>query len=181
MALVLKDRVKETSATTGTSDFVLGGAASGYQSFAAIGNGNTTYYTIQDSATGDWEVGIGTYSTTGPTLARTTVISSSAGGAKVSFSAGAKDVFVTYPAERGVWLDSAGSYPVQNTFDTLNATTATLTNGTVSTTPTNNTDIANKQYVDTISASGVHYHTPVYVEVPDTFGNLNAKIGRAHV
>ena len=79
MALVLKDRVKETSATTGTADFVLAGPALGYQSFSAIGNGNTTYYTIQDPGTGDWEVGIGTYSTTGPTLARTTVISSSAG------------------------------------------------------------------------------------------------------
>ena len=105
MALVLQDRVQETTTTTGTSDFVLAGAVLSYQSFSAIGNGNTTYYTAYDPATGAWEVGIGTYSTTGPTLARTTILSSSASGAKISFAAGVKNVFATYPSERGVWVD----------------------------------------------------------------------------
>ena len=68
MSLVVKDRVKEVTTTTGTADFTLGGSTSGYQSFAVIGDGNTTYYAVADQATGDWEVGIGTYSSTGPTL-----------------------------------------------------------------------------------------------------------------
>jgi hypothetical protein len=88
MALVVKDRVKEITTTTGTSNLTLGGAVYGFQSFSIIGNGNTTYYGIYDSATGDWEVGIGTYSTTGPTLSRDTVLESSNSGSKVVFAAG---------------------------------------------------------------------------------------------
>lgn len=99
MALVLADRVQETSTTSGTGPLTLAGAVAGYQSFAAIGNNNTTYYTIVDTTAGMWEVGIGTYSTTGPTLTRTTVVSSSSGGSAVSFLANSKNVFVTYPAE----------------------------------------------------------------------------------
>jgi hypothetical protein len=99
MALVLADRVKETTTTTGTGTITLAGAAVGYQSFAAVGNGNTTYYTISSATGAEWEVGIGTYTSSGTTLARTTVLSSSTGGSLVSFSAGVKDVFVTYPAE----------------------------------------------------------------------------------
>lgn len=161
MTLVLKDRVQETTATTGTSDFALGGAVLSYQSFAAIGNGNTTYYSAFDPNAGDWEVGIGTYSTTGPTLSRDTILASSSGGTKVSFAAGPKNVFSTYPAERSVNLDSAGTYVVPSAFDTMTANTATLTSGTVSTTPTNNTDIANKQYVDGLVSTGLFYHPPV--------------------
>jgi hypothetical protein len=102
MPLVLKDRVKESSTTTGTGTLTLGGAASGFQSFAVIGNGNTTYYAIVDSASGDFEVGIGTYTSSGTTLSRDTVLESSNAGALVDFAAGSKDVFVTYPAERSV-------------------------------------------------------------------------------
>ena len=102
MALVLADRVQETSTTTGTGTLTLAGAVSGYQTFSAgIGNGNTCYYTIQ-STTGAWEVGIGTVGA--GTLARTTLISSSTGGA-VSFS-GTLTVFVTYPAEKAVYGES---------------------------------------------------------------------------
>jgi hypothetical protein len=75
------------------------GASTGYQSFSAIGNGNTTYYTIAGQTGSEWEVGIGTYTSSGTTLARTTVIASSNSGSLVNFSAGTKDVFVTYPAE----------------------------------------------------------------------------------
>jgi len=99
MAFVLADRVKETTTTTGTGTVTLLGASTGFQSFAAIGNSNTTYYTIAGQTGSEWEVGIGTYTSSGTTLARTTVISSSNSGSLVNFSAGTKDVFVTYPAE----------------------------------------------------------------------------------
>jgi hypothetical protein len=108
MALVLKDRVKETSTTTGTGTLTLAGASSGYQSFAAVGNGNTTYYTITDPATGDWEVGIGTYTSSGTTLSRTTILSSSNAGSAVNFTAGTKDVFCVYPAGKAVYEEANG-------------------------------------------------------------------------
>ena len=98
MAFVVKDRVKETTTTVGTGTVTLLGAATGFQSFSAIGNGNTTYYTIAGQTGSEWEVGIGTYTSSGTTLARTTVLSSSNSGSLVNFSAGTKDVFVTYPA-----------------------------------------------------------------------------------
>jgi hypothetical protein len=109
MALELADRVRETTAVTGTSSAVLLGAVTGFQSFAVIGDGNTCYYTISDQSGPNFEVGIGTYSTSGPTLARTTILSSSNGGAIVPFPAGTKDVFVTYPAEKSVNLDASGN------------------------------------------------------------------------
>ena len=98
MALVLADRVQETTTTTGTGTVTLAGAVAGFQSFSVVGNGNTTYYTIVDSNTGDWEVGLGTYTSSGTTLSRTTVLSSSNSGSLVNFAAGTKTVFVTYPA-----------------------------------------------------------------------------------
>jgi hypothetical protein len=174
MAIVLKDRVKVLSTTTGTGTLTLGSAVTGFQSFSVIGDGNSTYYTIAAQTTPDWEVGIGTYTASGTLLSRDTILESSNGGAAVDFPAGIKDVFVTYPAERSVYLDSAGSYPVQNTFNTLNATTAVLTAGTISTTPVSGTDIVNKTYVDTIASSGIHFHTPVRVETPASEGSLNA-------
>ena len=100
MALVLADRVQETTATTGTGTVTLAGAVTGYQTFAAVGNGNSTYYTIAGGA--EWEVGIGTYTSSGTTLSRTTVLSSSNSGSLVNFSAGTKNVFVTYPASVSV-------------------------------------------------------------------------------
>jgi hypothetical protein len=101
MSLVLADRVRETTTSTGTGTITLGGAVSGFQSFSVIGNNNTTYYTISGGT--QWEVGIGTYY--GGTLARTTVISSST-GSKLDLAAGSKDVFVTYPAEKSVNQDA---------------------------------------------------------------------------
>jgi hypothetical protein len=98
MPLFVKDRVKETTTTAGTGTITLAGAVTGFQSFAAIGDGNTTFYTIAGGA--EWEVGIGTYTSSGTTLSRDTVLSSSNSGSKVNFSAGTKDVFVTYPASR---------------------------------------------------------------------------------
>ena len=100
MALVLADRVQETTTTTGTGTVTLAGAATGYQTFAAVGDGNSTYYTIEGGT--EWEVGIGTYTTSGTTLSRTTVISSSNSNSLVNFAAGTKNVFVTYPASMSV-------------------------------------------------------------------------------
>ena len=111
MALILADRVKETSTTAGNGVFTLDGAASGFQSFAVIGNGNTTYYCIAGQGTNEWEVGIGTYTSSGTTLARTTVLSNSSGTQPTAlvFSVGTKDVFVTYPSEKSVNLDASGN------------------------------------------------------------------------
>jgi len=107
MALVLADRVRDTTTTTSTGTITLSGTApTGYQNFSVIGNGNTTYYAIVGQGTSEWEVGIGTYTSSGTTLARTTVLASSNAGSLVVFSAGTKDVFVTYPAERSVNLSS---------------------------------------------------------------------------
>ncbi|CAB4128396.1 hypothetical protein UFOVP102_35 [uncultured Caudovirales phage] len=103
MSLVLDDRVRETTQTTGTGTITLDGAVQGFQSFAVIGNNNTTYYTINRGA--EWEVGLGTYY--GGTLSRDTVLASST-GSKVNFSAGSKDVFVTYPSEKSVYLNESG-------------------------------------------------------------------------
>jgi len=102
MALVVKDRVRETTATTGTGTVSLAGPVTGFQSFSVIGDTNTTYYAIVDAATGDWEVGIGTYTLSGTTLSRDTVLESSNSGALVPFIAGTKDVFCTYPADTSV-------------------------------------------------------------------------------
>jgi hypothetical protein len=100
MALVLADRVQETTTTTGTGTVTLAGAVAGFQTFAAVGDGNSTYYTI--TGTSEWEVGIGTYTSSGTTLSRTIVLSSSNSGSLVNFSAGSKNVFVTYPASLAV-------------------------------------------------------------------------------
>jgi hypothetical protein len=108
MALVLLDRVQETSTTTGTGTFTLLGAVSGFRSFASIGNGNQTYYTIADPGSGAWEVGIGTYTSSGTTLSRTTVFSSSNAGSLVNFAAGTKNVFVTYPSSQAIYEETNG-------------------------------------------------------------------------
>lgn len=111
MALVLADRVRETTTTTGTGTVTLAGAVVGFQTFAAIGNGNVTYYTIAGQGTSEWEVGIGTYTSSGTTLSRDTILSSSNSGLAVNFSAGTKDVFVVYPSERAVYYDAANVAP----------------------------------------------------------------------
>jgi hypothetical protein len=102
MALSLFDRVRETTTTAGTGTITLAGAVTGYQSFSVVGNGNVTYYCIAGQGTSEWEVGIGTYTSAGTTLSRDTVLSSSNSGSLVVFSAGTKDVFVTYPSERAI-------------------------------------------------------------------------------
>jgi hypothetical protein len=106
MALVLKDRVQETTTTTGTGTVTLDGAVSGFQSFSAIGNSNTCYYAIVGGT--EWEVGLGTYTSSGTTLSRDTILESSNSGSAVNFSAGTKNVFVTYPAEKSIYQNASG-------------------------------------------------------------------------
>jgi hypothetical protein len=183
MTLVLADRVNETTTTTGTSTLTLDGAVFGYQSFAVIGDGNTAYYTIVHQTLNEWEVGIGTYTASGTQISRDTVLASSNSGSPVTFSAGTKFVFCDYPAGKAVYEDAAGKvtgYAIENS--TIGAvtpaagtfTSIATTTGTISTTPVNATDIANKTYVDNLVSSGITYHQPVKYEVPSTTGNLVA-------
>ena len=107
MALALYDRVQQTGTANTTVSFTLSGSVTGYQSFSVVGNGNTTYYGATDTS-GNFEVGVGTYSTTGPTLTRTTILSSSNSGSAVTFS-GTVTVFVTYPSGKSVNLNESGN------------------------------------------------------------------------
>lgn len=109
MPLVVKDRVKETSTTTGTGTFTLAGAAAGFDTFSSsIGNGNTTWYAIVGGS--EWEVGLGTVAA--GTLARTTVLESSNSDNLVNFSAGTKDVFCTYPADQSVYFNATNKVAI---------------------------------------------------------------------
>jgi hypothetical protein len=130
MALVVADRVQETTTTTGTGTVTLAGASAGYQSFAAIGDGNTTYYTITSG--NDWEVGVGTYTASGTTLARTTVLASSAGGTTKITLSGTSNVFVTYPAEIATMLTNpvaTNGGVVYGTGTAINVSAAGTVNG----------------------------------------------------
>ena len=109
MALVLNDRVKETTTTTGTGTVTFASAVTGFETFAqGIGNSNTTYYAIFNTGTAEFEVGLGTLNGDSSTLTRTTVISSSNSDNAVSFSSGTKDIFCTLPASKAVYLDADG-------------------------------------------------------------------------
>ena len=109
MAIVLKDRVKQTATAPGTGTITLGATASGFQAFSAIGNGNVTYFAIVDAASGAWEVNYGTYTASGTTLSRNaTPLSSSNAGALVNFT-GTVDVFCTYPSEKAIYEETGGN------------------------------------------------------------------------
>jgi len=183
MALILKDRVKESSASSGTGSLTLGGAFPGYQTFnAAVATGSTVYYTIHNLTAGsdtEWEVGVGTF-TSPATLSRDTVFSSSTGSSKVNFTSGVSglEVFITQPAEQALYTNQAtgkvevfGNGTNTVTFTSINTTnltanTVTLTAGTISTNAANATDITNKTYVDGLFSTGVSYHEAVAVETP---------------
>ena len=107
MPLVLKDRVKETTTTTGTGTYTLAGALTGFEAFSQVGDGNTTYYTCTDGT--DFETGIGTFTLSGTTLARTTILQSSNSDNAVSWSAGTRTIFCTLPAEKMIFNDATGS------------------------------------------------------------------------
>lgn len=177
MALVLADRVLETTVVTGTGDAALAGAVVGYQPFSVVGNNNTTYYTIvaiddNGTPTGDWEVGIGTYVLTGNKISRDTVLSSSNGGALVYFPTGTKQIFLDLPSEEV--LLSAGDVTgpasaVNNNFAAFNLTTgklikdsgyssasfATAAQGTLADTAVQPGDLGTAAYLDAGVANGV--------------------------
>jgi hypothetical protein len=129
MALVVADRVKESTTTTGTGTLTLAGAPTGFQSFSVVGDGNTTYYAISSNGGAQWEIGIGTYTASGTTLARTAIIASSNSGSAVDLSAGTKDVFVTYPAGVSAYTGASGSILLNNTVINENYTITTNVNG----------------------------------------------------
>jgi hypothetical protein len=132
MALVVKDRVKVTTATTGTGTLTLGSAVAGFQAFSAVlSNADTTYYAIFESSTGAFEVGLGTYASPANTLARTTVLESSNAGSAVNLTAGDADVFITYAAEKSVYLDADGYIFVSDGRNLTNLNATNLTTGTV--------------------------------------------------
>ena len=132
MALVVKDRVKETTATTGTGTLTLAGAVAGFQTFTSVlSNGDTTYYGIFESTTGEFEVGLGTFTSSGTTLARTTILESSNSGNAVNLTAGAADVFITQPAEKAVYLDGSGHIATADGRNVTNVAASTA--GTVTT------------------------------------------------
>jgi len=135
MALVVKDRVRVTTASTGTGTITLGAAVTAFQDFSVIGDGNTTYYAIVDSTAGDWEVGIGTYTASGTTLSRDTILESSNSGSAVNFSAGIKDVFVTYPAEKAVYFDASNAVNIDNIQLDGNTISTTNSNGNLTVAP----------------------------------------------
>jgi len=175
MALILKDRVKESSSSSGTGSITLGGAFPGYQTFnASTATGSTVYYTIHNLTAGsdtEWEVGVGTF-TSPATLSRDTVLSSST-GSKINFTSGVSglEVFVTQPAEEAIYLNQAtglvevgGNGTNTVSFTNINASNVVMVSGTISTNAANATDITNKQYVDGLVLSGTHFHEPVLVE-----------------
>ena len=130
MALVLKDRVKETTTTTGTGAISLGGAVANFQAFSAVlSDADTTYYAIIDVTNSDYEVGLGTYASSGNTLARTTILESSNGGSAVDFGAGSKNVFIAYPAEKSVYLDDSNQLVINSTAVTATPAELNLVDG----------------------------------------------------
>jgi len=161
MALVLKDRVLETCTSPGTGTVTLLGATVGYQTFSAtVGNGNTTYYTIADQSGPNWEVGIGTYTSSGNTLARTTVLSSSNSGSLTNFNSGTQNVFVTYPSEEAIYNNGTSIVgPTGSTVSPANGGTGATTltgyvygNGTSAMTAS--TTIPTSALSGTLSVSG---------------------------
>jgi len=168
MAFVLKDRVKETTTTTGTGAVSLDGEAGGFQDFSsAIGNTNTTYYAIVHQSLDEWEVGIGTYGSASNNLTRTTLLSSSTGSA-VNFSAGTKDVFVTLPASQTIHTSASPSFENVSISGTLTVGGITSIGGSlVGTSAT----FADKVSVSALAVTGITSIGGSLVGTSATFNN----------
>tara|TARA_R100001509_G_scaffold59379_1_gene32720 strand:- start:424 stop:1506 length:1083 start_codon:yes stop_codon:yes gene_type:complete len=138
MALVIKDRVKETTTTTGTGAISLGGAVTNFQAFSSVlSNSDTTYYAIVDTTNSAFEVGLGTYASSGNTLTRTTILESSNSGSAVNFGAGSKSVFIAYPAEKAAYLDGSNQLVINDTAVTSTAAELNLLDGSTADTVVN--------------------------------------------
>ena len=207
MALIVADRVKQYTNTTGTDPYTFSGSVDGFQDFSDVSSdGDTLYYSVSDDI--NWEVGLGTYASAGGTLTRTTIFSSSNANSAVNWGVGTKTIFVTYPADKAVIQDVSGNVDVPNnltvggtvdgidiaardavlttTTNTANAALpkagGTMTGNLVlNADPTASLQAATKQYVDTIAAAGIHYHTPARVEapanLPSTYDNGTSGVG----
>ena len=190
MALVVKDRVKETTTSTGTGAISLAGAQPNFRTFSSVlSNADTTYYAIIDNTNLAFEVGLGTYATSGNTITRTTVLSSSNSNSAVDFSAGTKDVLLTYPADKGVYEESDGSVLIENLELNANAIKSTDTNGNIQLFPngTGFTELYGNTNAGTIrfncenNSHGVTVQGPAHsasatytVKLPDTLGLTQA-------
>ena len=130
MALVLKDRIKESTVTTGTGTYTLSGAVTGFEAFSSVGDGNTTYYVCTDGT--DFEVGIGTYTLSGTTLARTTILESSNSDSAVDWSAGTKTIFCSQPAEKAVFLNASDNLEIGGTAQINGTNGVTISTGAIS-------------------------------------------------
>ena len=135
MALVVADRVKESTITTGTGAVTLAGAVTNFVTFASVlSDSDTTYYAIVDDTNNDFEVGLGTFTASGTTLSRDTILASSNGGSAVNLSAGTKEVFINYPAGKSVYLDGSGQLVIGGTAVTSTAAELNLLDGVTATT-----------------------------------------------
>jgi len=168
MALVLNDRVKETTTTTGTGTLTLGGAVTGFETFAAgIGNSNTTYYTVILPGSAEFEVGLGTLSGDSSTIARTTIISSSNSDNAVDFSAGTKNIFCTIPASKSVFLDASGDVSIGGTI------TATGTSVFANLDISGDVDVDGTLEADAITVNGTALATVIAGTTVTTATNAN--------
>lgn len=165
MAFTLKDRVKDTTTSTGTGSVTLSGTApSGFQAFSAIGNGNFCAYTIAGG--GQWETGIGTYSSSGPTLSRDTVWDSSNSGSPVSFSAGTKDVFVTLPAKLLGWQQIATSTPTGTGSVTFSSIPAIYSDLRLVFMGLSHNDATSRVFTLALSADGTTFSSALNISAP---------------
>jgi len=166
MALVVADRVQQTGTANTTVSFSLSGSVTGFQAFTVIGNNNTTYYAATDTS-GNWEVGIGTYTLSTTTLARTTILASSNSSSAVTFP-GAVNVFVTYPAGKSV--DQNGTVLYTYALYTANAT-VTAGAGVLANTTSG-------AFTITLPASPATGNQVLIVDSAGTFGTNNLTVGR---
>jgi hypothetical protein len=191
MALIVKDRVRETSTTTGTGTITLAGASTGFRSFADIGNANTTYYCISGGS--QFEVGVGTYTASGTTLSRDTVLSNSLGTtAKIDFSAGSKDVFVTYPSDKALLgttsaVSSTGtgdvvlnSNPSFATDITVNGLTVGKGDGNISTNTAFGNDAIGSPYIISANTNNVGIGYNALSQIGAGVGSLSILTGGSY-
>jgi hypothetical protein len=186
MALVVKDRVKETTTTTGTGSISLGGAVTKFKTFSsALSNADTTYYAIeQQGNTNEFEIGIGTYTSSGNTLARTTILASSNSNNAVDLSAGTKNIFITYPADKAVFEDASGNISIPGTIDGRDlATDGTKLDGIEASATADQTNAEIRAAVEAATDSNVFTdadHTKLNgIEASATADQTNAEIRAA--